>query len=52
MKKQALTTAVDAAKNETRSALRTLWDALNQGQQKKLLKNEAVSALLRHHGIA
>lgn len=46
MTKTELTAAVAAAKEETRSALQTVYDALNQGQQKKLLKNESVKKLL------
>lgn len=45
MTKNELTAAVDAAKNETRDALQTVYDSLNQGQQKKILKNEQVKAL-------
>lgn len=40
MRKQELTKAVNEAKAETRNALQTVYDALNQGQQKKLLKDE------------
>ena len=39
MKKEKLTAAVEAAKNETREALQTVYDALNQGQQKKIVKD-------------
>ena len=45
MKKNELTAAVDAARAETREALQTVYDALNQGQQKKILKDEKVKAL-------
>ena len=45
MTKTDLTTAVEAAKTETKEALQTVYDALNQGQQKKLLKDEKVFAL-------
>lgn len=51
MKKQDLTAAVEMAKAETKNALQTIYDALNQGQQKKLIKNETVLALLQHYGI-
>ncbi len=36
---------------ETREALQTVYDALNQGQQKKLLKDETVKALFDKYGI-
>lgn len=42
---------VAAAKNDTKSALQLLYDSLNQGQQKKLLKNEAVKKLLAFYNI-
>lgn len=45
MTKKELTEAVAKAKNETRDAMQTMFDALNQGQQKKIIKNEAVKKL-------
>lgn len=51
MKKERLTAAVDAAKAETRNALQTVYDALNQGQQKKIVKNESVKALFDLYGV-
>ena len=51
MTKDALTAAVEAAKAETKSALQTLYDALNQGQQKKIVKDEAVKALFDLYGV-
>lgn len=52
MTKEELTAAVEAAKTETRSALQTVYDALNQGQQKKIVKDEAVKALFDLYGVA
>ena len=46
-----LNTAVAAAKTETRDALQTVYDALNQGQQKKLLKDAQVAALLERYEV-
>ena len=37
---------------ETKTALQTVYDALNQGQQNKLLKDENVKALFDHYGVA
>jgi hypothetical protein len=37
--------AVEAAKTTTRDALQMVYDTLNNGQQKKLVKNENVKAL-------
>ena len=45
MTKAELKAATEAAKTETRSALQTVYDALNQGQQKKILKDDSVKAL-------
>jgi hypothetical protein len=52
MKKDALNVAVESAKVETRTALQTVYDSLNQGQQKKLLKDEAVKALFDLYGVS
>ena len=51
MRKQELTAAVDAAKTETRNALQTVYDALNQGQRKKIVKDEKVKALFDLYGV-
>ena len=51
MKKERLTAAVDAAKAETRNALQTVYDALNQGQKKKIVKDEAVKAMFDRYGV-
>lgn len=52
MKKSDLDRAVDAAKNETRDALQTMYDALNQGQQKQIVKDEKVRALFDRYGVS
>ena len=51
MKKIVLNEAVNAARDETRNALQTVYDALNQGQQKKILKDESVKRLLSLYGV-
>lgn len=51
MRKQDLTKAVDAAKTETRNALQTVYDALNQGQRKKIVKDEKVKAFFDLYGV-
>lgn len=51
MKKTDLTAAVDARKDATKQALQTVYDALNLGQQQKILKNEAVAALFELYGV-
>jgi hypothetical protein len=51
MNKDALNKAVEACKAETREALQTVYDELNNGQQKKLLKNEAIKALFERYEV-
>ena len=45
MTKNELNCVVRSAKAETRQALQMVYDALNAGQKKKLLKEEAVAKL-------
>ena len=52
MTKADLTAAVEAAKTETKNALQLVYDTLNQGQQKKLLKDEQVKALFDLYDVA
>ncbi len=52
MTKDQLTAAVETAKAETRTALQTVYDALNQGQQNKILKDKQVKALFDLYGVA
>ena len=51
MKRQELAAAVAAAKSETRDALQTVYDSLNQGQQKKIARDERVRALFDLYGV-
>lgn len=51
MNKEALVSAVKQAKEETRNALQTVYDALNQGQQKKIVKDNSVRALFDLYGV-
>lgn len=51
MTKTELTQAVETAKAETKTALQTVYDALNQGQQKKIVKDEAVKKLFDLYGV-
>lgn len=51
VKKANLTAAVEATKTETQAALQLVVDELNHGQQKKIVKNEAVKALLDRYGV-
>jgi hypothetical protein len=45
------TEAANIVFNETTAALQTVYDALNQGQQKKLLKDEGVKELFDRYGV-
>ena len=51
MKRQDLFDKVTAAKMETKNALQTMYDALNQGQRKKIVRNEQVKALFDRYGV-
>ena len=51
MNKDTLIAAVQTAKTETRNALQTVYDALNQGQQKKIVKDDSVRALFDLYGV-
>ena len=51
MLKRELQDKTETVVSETRAALQTVYDALNHGQQQKLLKNEAVAALLERYGV-
>jgi hypothetical protein len=46
-----LNTAVATAKTETRNALQTVYNALNSGQKKKVVKDESVKALFDLYGV-
>lgn len=52
MKKRDLVAAVSAVKTETRDALQIMFDALNSGQQKKIIKDERVKALFDRYGVS
>lgn len=51
MKRQDLFDKVATAKTETKDALQTMYDALNQGQRKKIVKDEKVKALFDRYGV-
>ena len=51
MTKTELAEKTQAVKSETTEALQTMYDALNQGQQKKIVKNEKVKALFERYGV-
>ena len=51
MKKEEFEKKVNAAQTETHDALTTVWGELNNGQRKKLLKNDDVVAILKRYGV-
>lgn len=51
MTKNELNAVVEAARAETRAALQTVYDSLNHGQQKKIVKEEKVKSLFDLYGV-
>ena len=51
MTKTELDTAVELAKTIVRDAMQIMYDALNQGQQKKIVKDAAVKELFDRYGV-
>lgn len=52
MLKKELFDKVAQVKEETKLALQTMYDALNQGQQKKIVKEPEVKALFDRYGVS
>lgn len=51
MTKTELTEKTQAVKDETKEALQTMYDALNSGQKKQIVKDEKVKALFDRYGV-
>jgi hypothetical protein len=51
MNKTTLREAVAKCKEETKNALQTVYDALNHGQQKQIVKDEKVKQLFDTYGV-
>lgn len=51
MDKNTLNEAVKACKAETKEALQTVYDELNNGQQNKLLRNTKIKELFDRYGV-
>ena len=51
MKKQELIEKTDKVVEQTKEALQIMYDALNHGQQKKIIKNEKVKELFDRYGV-
>ena len=52
MTKEELEEKTNDVINETRDALQTMYDALNRGQQKQIVKNENVKELFDRYGVS
>lgn len=51
MTKEELETKTNNVIKETKNALQTMYDALNKGQQKQIVKNKEVKALFDLYGV-
>lgn len=51
MTRHELFEKVAKVKEETKVALETVYNELNNGQRKKLLKNEEIKALFDRYGV-
>ena len=51
MKKLELFEIVQTVKTETRNALQTMYDAMNHGQQKQIVKDQAVQTMFDCYGV-
>jgi ribosomal protein S20 len=51
MKKKTLNEAVEKCKDDTKNALQTVYDSLNHGQQKQIVKNQEVKRLFDLYGV-
>lgn len=51
MTKEQLENKTAAVIEETKTALQTVYDSLNQGQQKKIVKDDKVKDLFDRYGV-
>ena len=51
MNKEELQKRVEQVKGETKEALQMLYDGLNKGQRKKIVKTAEVKALFDRYGV-
>ena len=49
--KEHLKSVVDSAKTKTREALQELFNEINKGQQKQIVKRENIKALFDLYGV-
>lgn len=51
MTKEELETKTDSVIFETKNAIETIYNALNQGQRKQIVKNESVKKLFDQYKV-
>ena len=51
MKREHLSEAISAHKTATRDALQLLFDNVNKGQRKQLIKNEEIKEMFDRFGV-
>lgn len=51
MKKDKLKTSVEKTKNETRDSLQLLFDNINKGQRKQIVKRPEIIELFKRYGV-
>ena len=51
MDKETLNKAVEACKAETRDIMQMMYDSLNHGQQKQMLKDDAIKEKFEKFGV-
>jgi len=51
MKKSKLAENLATNMTTTKDALQTLWDNINKGQQKQIIKREEIKALFDRYGV-
>jgi hypothetical protein len=51
MLKKVLDERVAEVKNDTKTALQTLFDSINKGQQKQLVKKQEIKELFDRYGV-
>lgn len=51
MKKRDLIAKTNAVRSETKDALQLLYDNINKGQQKQLVKRDEIKALFDRYGV-
>ena len=52
MKKAELKSKVTATKTETKDALQLLFDNINRGQRKQIVKREEIKKLFDRYGVS